>query len=314
MTDEQQPDEIDEVFRRMQEEFGNRRPPDPPSQVIPPLPTPRSAPPPSIASSYMPRSEPPPAPPLSPVRLALPTGGVWVTWVLLGINVLMFGLAHLLAILPGCATNFPPALRYNCALVILGWKDNFLIYELGQYWRLLTATFLHGNLVHLGLNMLALYVLGPQTERVYKSGRFLLLYLTAGLAGSVASYAFTPAPSVGASGAIFGIFGALGVFFYTTRDLLGEAGREQLRSMVVLVGINIVFGLVAGGTIDNFAHMGGLVGGLAAGWLMVPRFSLVRDGFTPRIEREDRLSGVIGTVVLLVAVLALALVITPPIR
>ncbi len=313
MTDDKQPDELDEVFRRMRDEFGNRRPPDPLTQIPPPPPAPRDALQPALPPRIAPNADPPGLPPLL-TRLALPTGHVWVTWVLLAINVLMFGLTHLLAILPGCTSNFPPALRYNCALVILGWKDNALIYERGQYWRLLTATFLHGGLVHLGLNMLALYVLGPQAERVYRSGKFLLLYLTAGLTGSVASYAFTPAPSVGASGAIFGIFGALGIFFYTARDLLGEAGREQLRSMVVLVGINIAFGLVAGGAIDNFAHMGGLAGGLIAGWLLVPRFTVVRDFFRPRIEREDRLVGVLGIIVFLLAVLGAALLIPPPLR
>ena len=262
--------------------------------------------------SYRSQPEPPFAgPPPQLVRVSLPTGRVWVTWVLLAINIVMFVLTNIVSWLPGCRELGP--LSFNCALFLLGWKDNAFIVQ-GEYWRLLTAIFLHGSLIHLGLNMLALYVLGPQAERVYHSGRFLLLYLIAGLAGSVASYAFTPSPSVGASGAIFGIFGALAVFYYTTRDILGEAGREQLRSMGVLVAINIAFGIFAGGAIDNFAHIGGLFGGGLSGFMLIPRFVLIRDWYYPRIERETGKYGLIGAFGLLLLIGMLAILINPPVR
>ncbi|MGI8586555.1 MAG: rhomboid family intramembrane serine protease [Chloroflexia bacterium] len=157
-------------------------------------------------------------------------------------------------------------------LLDLGAKDNDLIIK-GEYWRLITAMFLHADLLHIAFNGYALYLFGDQIERFYGWARFLAIYFVAGLAGSIASFAFSPYDSVGASGAIFGLIGALGAFFYVHRRLLGAMARTQLWNAVVLAGLNLLLGLGAGaGAIDNFAHGGGFIGGIVAAVLLVPRY------------------------------------------
>lgn len=123
-----------------------------------------------------------------------------------------------------------------------------------QYYRLLTSMFLHGSLLHIGLNMLFLWMLGPQLEYVLGHVRFAVLYVVAGLGGSIASFWFS-APntlSVGASGAIFGLLGAYVV--------VGRRLNFDTTQIIGLIGINIVLGFVISG-IDWRAHLGGLVTG-----------------------------------------------------
>lgn len=124
----------------------------------------------------------------------------------------------------------------------------------GQHWRLLTAMFLHLNLLHLGFNMYMLYLVGRQVELIFGHVRYLALFLIAGFGGSVASYLFSSPVTVsaGASGAIFGLMGALVV--------AGHHARADIRQVLVLIAINLAFGFVVGG-IDWRAHLGGLVTG-----------------------------------------------------
>ncbi len=103
-----------------------------------------------------------------------------------------------------------------------GAKDDFAIIHQGQWWRLVTPMFLHEGLAHLGVNMFSLYMVGPLYERCVGSARFLYVYFFAGICGSVFSVAASKDPAVGASGAIFGIFGALGVYFFRNRRLLRD--------------------------------------------------------------------------------------------
>ncbi len=124
----------------------------------------------------------------------------------------------------------------------------------GEFYRLLTAAFLHGSLLHIGFNMLVLWSIGPTLERILGHSRFLVLYLVAALGGSVASYVFS-APmtlSVGASGAIFGLMGALVV--------AGKRLGYDITQVLVLLGINVVIGFVVP-NIDWRAHLGGMVTG-----------------------------------------------------
>jgi membrane associated rhomboid family serine protease len=128
----------------------------------------------------------------------------------------------------------------------------------GEFYRLLTSAFLHGSVIHIALNLYALYLFGPPVEAALGRARFLALYLVSALGGSALSYAFSnPAtPSLGASGAIFGLLGA---FLVLNRKL----GRDTSSVMLLLV-INFVFGLIAP-NIDWRAHLGGLIaGGLCA--------------------------------------------------
>jgi len=137
----------------------------------------------------------------------------------------------------------------------------------GDWWRLITATFLHGSLLHLGFNMLALWILGTQIENYLGSKNFLLLYFVSAIGGSLASFYFSPPAtfSIGASGAIFGLMGAFIV--------IGKKLRADVSQIMVLLLINVVLGFTVSG-IDWRAHLGGLVAGvvftkvlLSATWL-----------------------------------------------
>ncbi len=176
----------------------------------------------------------------------------WVSKVLIAVNVVVFVLQmglgtvveHRFWLIGGPV--FDPRLGH-----VVGVAD-------GEYWRLLTAAFLHGGVVHLLLNMYALYLFGPPLEAALGRARFAALYLVAAVGGSAASYAVAGPgqPSLGASGAVFGLLGA---FFVVNRRL----GRDST-GLFVLLAINLAFGFIAP-NIDWRAHLGGLVtGGLCA--------------------------------------------------
>ena len=143
----------------------------------------------------------------------------------------------------------------------------------GQYYRLWSVTLVHdpSNLLHLGFNMYALFIAGPLVEQLYGSRLFLLFYLLCAAAGSVASFVFgSEIPSVGASGAIFGLFGLLLSASRTHQPVLDRRGRSLVGQIGMLIVINLAFGFLAGGLIDNSAHVGGLLAGLWLGFLFVP--------------------------------------------
>lgn len=152
-------------------------------------------------------------------------------------------------------------------LIEFGAKYNPFIEE-GQWWRLFSAMFLHIGFLHFFMNSLALFYIGSMVERMYGSRRFLVLYIIAGLFGSIASYAFNDQVSAGASGAIFGCFGALLYFGLIHKKLFF---RTIGMSVVVILAINLSFGFIVP-IIDNGAHIGGLVGGfLASSFLHLPK-------------------------------------------
>ncbi len=155
-------------------------------------------------------------------------------------------------------------------LIQYGAKYNPLILE-GEWWRFFTPIILHIGIFHLLMNTLALYYLGTAVERMYGSGRFLFIYLFAGFTGTVASFVFTPSISAGASGAIFGCFGAL---LYVGISHPKLFFRTMGTNILVLIGINISLGFVIPG-IDNAGHIGGLIGGfLAATIIALPKQKL----------------------------------------
>jgi rhomboid protease GluP len=195
------------------------------------------------------------------VSLAIPLGRPLVTWVLLGIIVAVFTAETLL----GGSTETEVLIR-------LGAKVTYLIAD-GEYWRLLSSMFLHVGLLHLLFNGYALVALGTAVERLFGWGRFLAVYLAAGLFGSLASYAFSTGLSAGASGAVFGLIGALGAYFFLHRQQLGSWGQRRLANVVFLGGANLLFGFTLQG-IDNLAHLGGLLGGLGLGWALAPRYQV----------------------------------------
>lgn len=143
-----------------------------------------------------------------------------------------------------------------------------------EWWRIITAMFVHINILHIAFNMWALYSFGPLIEERYGKVRFLAMYLASGVLGSAFSVALNHGAGVpirsgildiraGASGAIFGILGAWIALFFRHRHLSGA--RAQLQSLLFLVGINLFLGFSLAGRIDNYAHLGGLVGGIVIG-------------------------------------------------
>ncbi len=140
------------------------------------------------------------------------------------------------------------------------------LFATGQYWRLLAAMFLHIGFLHLFLNLWALYQLGGVFEMLFGSKRFALTYFVSGIAASVASAMFTNGLAAGASGAIFGILGALIVAIRRSpRFRHAPWGRGLVQQLVFWAAINIVIGFTAPG-IDNAAHIGGFLAGLLLGF------------------------------------------------
>lgn len=197
--------------------------------------------------------------------LAKSTPRYFVALTLIGLNVAVFALMAL--------TGVPllnPMGRQPTVWQLFDWGANYGPATLnGQWWRLLSSTFIHGGIIHLALNMQCLWQLGRLTERLYGNWAFLLLYILSGLGGSVASLLWNPLTfSVGASGAIFGVAGGLVAFLYLGKLPLSRAAtRSILSSTVVFVGYSLFFGFINPG-IDNAAHIGGLAIGALVGALL----------------------------------------------
>jgi rhomboid protease GluP len=145
----------------------------------------------------------------------------------------------------------------------------------GEVWRLVTASFLHGGLVHLAVNALALSAIGPTVERLYGRTLFLLVFVLGGAAGFAASTALVEQPSLGASAGIFALLGVLlGFAMRHGRYIPSRARRAMIREILTVAALNLALGLMVP-FIDNAAHAGGFAGGLALGLLLRP----------PRAER-----------------------------
>ena len=169
-------------------------------------------------------------------------------------------------------------------VMVLGAKVNEAI-AVGQVWRLITPIFIHAGVIHLLVNMYSLYALGPAVESFFGSRRMLVVFLLSGIAGVAFSLAFSPYPSVGASGAIFGLLGALGAFLFLHRSTLGRWGSVQLRQIIFVAVLNLGLGLTPG--IDNWGHLGGLLAGTTLAWFLGPRLEPVWvDAF--RFQLRDR--------------------------
>ena len=145
------------------------------------------------------------------------------------------------------------------------WLPSFQYLQLTNEWyRLFTVALTHGGILHLGFNMYSLMVLGNPLEAAYGKQKFLIVFFFSLLTGSLTSAYFASlySASVGASGAIFGLFGALAI--------VGKKIGADIRSIVVIIGINFAFGFAMGG-VDWRAHLGGLIGGVVAAQLVMVR-------------------------------------------
>jgi rhomboid protease GluP len=155
-------------------------------------------------------------------------------------------------------------------LIRLGANHPGLVLQEGEWWRLVTSMFLHGGLAHLFLNGWALYQLGSLFESWLGSTRLVVTWFVSGIAGSLASILFTQSLSVGASGAIFGLLGALIAFLLRRRDALNAGAKSLLGQLVLWAGINVVFGFSVP-RIDNAAHLGGFAAGFLLGLILHER-------------------------------------------
>lgn len=156
-------------------------------------------------------------------------------------------------------------------LVNAGAQVNLLVSQ-GQVWRIFTAMFLHFDIFHIGLNMLSLFFIGTAVEVFYGKWRYLAIYMLSGILGGVATYFLMPPETLaaGASGAIFGVFGALGVFYIVNRRALGAFGRNAMFQWLFWLGLNLVWGFSTPG-IGILDHLGGLVAGILISFLLIPR-------------------------------------------
>jgi rhomboid protease GluP len=209
------------------------------------------------------------------VMVRLPITRPLVTYVLLGTIIAVF-VAQTIS-----QQNYYPADPLTRAGAL-----DFRAVLRGEYYRLFTSMFLHLGLAHIFFNGWALWSFGQSVERLFGHTRFVLIYFLGGLCGSIASLYFTRGLSVGASGAIFAIFGAEMIFLYHNRRVLGEAARQDLRSLIFLAVINFAIGLYSevspqGPAIDNWGHIGGFCAGIVLGWFIAPQYRVQPDPAGP---------------------------------
>lgn len=238
----------------------------------------------------------PAAPASGPIALRLPSAPPRVTYTILGLTVFVYLLQ--------VASQF--MLGYDLPLM-LGAKSSDLIRQ-GQLWRLITPILLHGSILHIGFNMYALFIFGTGLERRFGHARFLILYLVAGFSGNVLSFLFSSGLSVGASTSIFGLIAAEGIFLYQNRKLFGEEAKRAIGNVVMVAAINLLIGFSSGGLIDNWGHIGGLLGGLIFTWFGGPLWQV--EGVYPLLHLVDKRAGrevVIGLAVVMILFNALAI-------
>ena len=172
-----------------------------------------------------------------------------ITNILIGINVLMYLITALVS-------------------------KNLLI-DRGQVWRLLTCAFLHGGLLHIAFNMYALKIIGAEVEYAFGKVKYIIIYLISAIGSSIFSYMFNPASiSVGASGAIFGLFGAMIIFGIRNKN---KIGKEYIINLAQVVIVNIIIGIILS-NIDNSAHMGGLVFGAISALILKSKKNILNRG------------------------------------
>lgn len=176
----------------------------------------------------------------------------FVTYSLIIINLTVF----LLMTFAGGTTNYK-------ILILFGAKVNALI-DNGQYWRLISSVFIHIGFTHLLFNTYALLVLGKYAEKIFGHIKFLSIFIFCGINGSILSYLFSPKISAGASGAIFGLLGAIVAYGWKNSSFWRSG---LITSLLIVLGINLLFGVIASG-VDNYAHLGGLIGGIVMGFIL----------------------------------------------
>lgn len=247
-------------------------------------------------------THPPAAEYVQRTQFYIPLSAPWVTRGLIAINLLVFLAMIVYGYLQFGDFN---GTENGEVLITFGAKYTPFVVA-GQYWRLLTAMFIHIGIMHILFNLYSLYSLGTLAESYFGHTRFLVIYLLGGLFGSLASYALSLSLSAGASGAIFGLAGAITVYFMIYRENFGARGRAILQNMLVVIAINIFLGLSSAG-IDNWGHLGGLIGGAAVAWGILPRYErppITLPGVYP-LATQQRATTEIGWTALWFAILVI---------
>ena len=219
-----------------------------------------------------------PAPVSQAVRVALPSLVPTATYVIIGFTVFVYILQM------ASVAIFGPAVYQIDWLELYGARINEAI-RAGELWRFITPVFLHGSVPHIFFNMYALLSIGSFLERQFGHGRFTLLYFLGAFSGNVFSFLLTDGYSVGASTAVFGLVAAQLIFFYKNRVLFGSQARQAISNSVFIIAVNLFIGLTPG--IDNWGHVGGLLGGAVFAWFASPRWKVV--GITPDFHLQDQL-------------------------
>ena len=225
-----------------------------------------------------------------------------VTTLIVTVNVAMFGLLMISGSADDAANLYRWGAKFGPAI-----QD-------GDWYRLLLPVILHAGLLHLAANTFALIIFGPRLESEFGRFAFAAVYVVSGVVGVAASYLVSPTLSVGASGAVFGIVGAYGIYLVRNRREFGSAVNPVIMNLLIVLGINIAFGLFWSG-IDQGAHVGGLVAGAAMGLVVSPRRLVdIEDDFyifgapivRTRIEKATASRILAASAVGLVAALAIA--------
>lgn len=212
------------------------------------------------------------------LRRLLKQGDTWATWVLIALNSAAFAGQMVLQgrIASASGAGLQPAEAANLALMALGANGHDLVFGQGEWWRLGASMFLHGGFEHLMLNMISLFMVGGLAERLAGPWRFVLIYILAGLAGSLFSALQPGGLSVGASGAILGIAGALLALNFRRpagfpKSLAGRIFQSLLPSIGLTFGLGFLLSAFGGPVkFDNAAHFGGLFMGFCL-VLLFPR-------------------------------------------
>lgn len=226
-----------------------------------------------------PLSAPEPAPTTQTVRVALPSIAPTATYAIIGFTAFIYLLQLASVWIWGYAVSEIDWLE------IYGARFNSAI-RAWELWRFITPVFLHGSMAHIFFNMYALLSIGTLLEQHFGHGRFVWLYFLGAFTGNVFSFLFTGENgySVGASTAVFGLIGAEVVFFYQNRELFGALAKQAISNALFIIAINLFIGLSPG--IDNWGHVGGLLGGMIFTWFAGPRWAL--SGIPPEVKLVDQ--------------------------
>jgi membrane associated rhomboid family serine protease len=197
-------------------------------------------------------------------RFTLSQNPRFVTNILIAINVAVYLIFALLG------KNFIDVTQAPYFDVFVQAPQSYMI-QTNEYWRIFTAMFLHLSILHIGLNMLSLFFIGPAVEVFFGKWRYLVIYLLSGIVGGIVTFFIDPNVSAaGASGAIFGVFGALGIFYLVNRRSMGMYGNGAITNWLFWLGINLVWGF-SDPSIGILDHIGGLVAGMILALLLLPR-------------------------------------------